>query len=71
MHGFKYGVQVPWTVQEALDPDKQNGNHLWADAIKKEIGIMWTIGTFKHVAKGDFSKVKQSHQFATLCIILT
>jgi hypothetical protein len=70
MGSFKYGVQVPRTVHEALDHDKQNANHLCADASKKEIGTLWTMGTFKHVAKGKFRKVKQSHQFAPLWVIV-
>ena len=30
-----YGVKVPKTVEEAFGLDRQNGNTLWADAIKK------------------------------------
>eukprot|EP00984_Skeletonema_dohrnii_P018105 scaffold8364_cov75-Skeletonema_dohrnii-CCMP3373.AAC.1 len=33
----KFGIQVPKTVKEALDLDKQNGNTFWEDAIKKEM----------------------------------
>lgn len=33
---MKFGVVVPQTVEEALELDRINGNHLWAEAIKKE-----------------------------------
>jgi hypothetical protein len=34
---FKYGVQVPQTVQQAIEFDKQNGDTFWQDAIKLEV----------------------------------
>lgn len=34
---MKFGIDVPDTVQEALELDRRNGNTLWADAIKKEM----------------------------------
>jgi hypothetical protein len=34
---FKFGIEVPWTVKEAYEFDRKNGNTLWADAIKKEM----------------------------------
>ena len=33
----KYGIQVPKTVKEALQFDRENDNTYWADAIKKEM----------------------------------
>jgi Reverse transcriptase (RNA-dependent DNA polymerase) len=33
----KFGIEVPKTVLEALQMDKANGNHLWRDAIQKEM----------------------------------
>ena len=33
----KYGVRIPKSVEEALQIDKENGNHLWGDAIRKEM----------------------------------
>ena len=33
----KYGVRVPRNVKEALEIDAENGNTLWADAIKLEM----------------------------------
>ena len=33
----KFGVQVPTSVENAYELDKENGNTLWRDAIKKEM----------------------------------
>ena len=33
---FKFSLEVPVRVEDALIPDKQNGNNLWQDAINKE-----------------------------------
>ena len=34
----KYGVQVPTSVEEALELDKENNNSMWQDALKLEMG---------------------------------
>jgi hypothetical protein len=36
--GYKFGIRIPRTVEEALEFDKENGNTLWYDAIVKETG---------------------------------
>ena len=33
---YKFGVQVPRTVKEALELDKENGNHAWSEAMNIE-----------------------------------
>ncbi len=33
----KYGIQLPKTVKEAYDIDKENGNRLWHDAVEEEM----------------------------------
>jgi len=33
----KFGIKIPKTVQEALQFNKENGNHLWWEAICKEM----------------------------------
>jgi hypothetical protein len=33
----KFGIEIPRTVKEALELDRQNGNTFWADAIAKEM----------------------------------
>jgi len=35
--GYKFGLRVPETVEEALEIDRENGNTLWQDAIAKEM----------------------------------
>ena len=34
---MKFGVQIPGTVEEAIELDRANGNTLWQDAIKLEM----------------------------------
>ena len=34
---MKYGMKIPTSITEAYDIDKENGNTLWRDAIKREI----------------------------------
>jgi hypothetical protein len=36
--GYKFGIRIPTTIEEALMLDKENGNTLWYDAIMKESG---------------------------------
>ena len=50
---YKFGVQVPLTVRQALHLDAENGNTLWRDAIKKEMGCLNKFQTFK---LADFTK---------------
>ena len=33
----KNGIKTPKSVPEALEIDKQNGNHIWVDSVNKEI----------------------------------
>ena len=33
----KFGIEIPKTLKEALELDRQNGNTLWADGIAKEM----------------------------------
>jgi hypothetical protein len=44
---FKYGVQVPRNVRDALALDKANGDTKWADAIKKEIEALKALKCFE------------------------
>ena len=48
---LKFGVEVPQTVQEALELDRKNGNNLWANAISKELKNV--IVAFKLLGKGQ------------------
>jgi hypothetical protein len=33
----KFGIEIPRTLKEALELDRQNGNTFWTDAIAKEM----------------------------------
>jgi hypothetical protein len=35
--GFKFGIQIPTTWEEAIDLDKENGNNFWLEATMKEL----------------------------------
>ena len=35
--GYRFGLKVPNTLEEAIAIDRENGNTLWQDAIKKEL----------------------------------
>jgi hypothetical protein len=35
--GYKFGIQIPMTWEEAIALDKANGNNLWLEAIMKEM----------------------------------
>ena len=49
---YKFGVRVPRNVNEALILDKENGNTLWKDAIKKEMTKIIEFQVFKTPAAG-------------------
>ena len=34
---MKFGIKIPYTVEEALQLDRENGNNLWQEAIEKEM----------------------------------
>ncbi|EEC42861.1 predicted protein [Phaeodactylum tricornutum CCAP 1055/1] len=50
---YKYGIEVPRNVAHAYELDKQNGNHLWAEAIQKEMGTLQKMETFTILSKGE------------------
>ena len=35
--GYKFGIRVPMTVDEAMEIDGENGDTQWFDAIQKEM----------------------------------
>ena len=43
---FKFGVEVPQSIQHALYLDKKNGNHLWQEAIETELQQINQYQTF-------------------------
>jgi hypothetical protein len=39
--GYKFGIRLPRSIAEARELDRQNGNTLWMDALRKEMnGVM-------------------------------
>ena len=50
---YKFGVEVPNNVRHALLLDALNGNHLWGEAIAKELKQIHDYQTFR-VVPGDF-----------------
>ena len=49
---YKFGVQVPRNVREALELDKANGNTLWEDAIKLEVQTLTDMECFEFKPSG-------------------
>ena len=50
---FKFGVQVPMGVKQALALDRKNGNTKWQDAIKKELAQLEEFEVFRCLAPGN------------------
>ena len=46
---FKFGVEVPQTVQHAFHLDQKNNNTKWRDAINKELEGINEYETFKSI----------------------
>ena len=49
---FKFGVEIPRTVEDALRLDKANGNTKWIDALNKEKDQLLSFKTFNVLDKG-------------------
>jgi hypothetical protein len=63
----KYGVIIPCSVKHAIELDTENGNTLWADAIKKEIDSLSRLGCFDFRAPD--CKPSLEYQFVKLTMI--
>jgi hypothetical protein len=48
---YQFGVQVPRSIKEAYDLDKQNGNMLWSDAIRTEMDQLKEYKTFTNMGR--------------------
>ena len=53
----KFGIEIPHTVERAIELDTINGNTLWQDAIAKEMGAMDSKEVFKYLEKGKAAPV--------------
>ena len=49
---MKFGLKIPQSVDEAYELDKENGNDMWAVAIKKEMDSVQEFKTFQ-ILKDD------------------
>ena len=52
---YKFGIQVPMGIKQALRLDKINGNTLWQDAIAKELqgNFLTSYKTFRLPEPGE------------------
>jgi hypothetical protein len=50
---YKFGIQVPKGIKNAIDLDKKNGNHLWQEAIKTELKQLPNYQTFIVLDSGE------------------
>jgi hypothetical protein len=56
----KYGIEVPTSVKHSVELDDANGNHLWRDALSKEmhnVGIAFSVQDEGQQAPVGWSKV--------------
>jgi hypothetical protein len=50
---YKFGIQVPKEIKNAIDLDKKNGNQLWQEAIKTELKQLTDYQTFIVLDSGE------------------
>jgi hypothetical protein len=50
---YKFGIQVPKGIKNAIDLDKNNGNQLWQEAIKTELKQLTDYQTFIVLDSGE------------------
>jgi hypothetical protein len=50
---YKFGIQVPKGIKNAIDLDKKNGNQLWKEAIKTELKQLTDYQTFIILDSGE------------------
>ena len=67
MGGYKYGVWVPKTVNEALTLEKMNGNNLWREAIMKEMSALQEYNTFRKVDRATINASAKTSTSLYLC----
>jgi hypothetical protein len=50
---YKFGIQVPKSIKNAIDQDKKNGNQLWQEAIMTELKQLTDYQTFIILDSGE------------------
>ena len=61
---YKFGVQVPTSLKEAMELDDQNGNKLWTEAVLKEVNDISEHQTFKEY--NDRNDIPKSYKYIPL-----
>ena len=61
---WKFGVRAPKNVKEARKIDKANGDHLWEEAMQKEVTQLKAYDTFKVLDQGK--KAPTDHTYVPL-----
>ena len=64
---YKYGIEVPSNIKQALELDAKNGNTHWRDALAKEMKALSDMKVFNILEPG--SKPPEGHQFIPIWII--
>jgi hypothetical protein len=50
---YKFGIQVPKVIKNAIDLDKKNGKQVWQEAIEKELKQLTDYQTFIVIDSGE------------------
>ena len=50
---YKFGIQVPKGIKNAINLDKKNGNNLWEQAIRTELKQLTDYQTFIVLDSGE------------------
>jgi hypothetical protein len=50
---YKFGIQAPKGIKNAIDLDKKNGNQLWQESIKTELKQLTDYQTFIVLDSGE------------------
>ena len=66
---YKYGIEVPSNVKQALELDTKNGNTHWKDALAKEMKALSDMKVFNILEPG--SKPPEGHQFIPKYVIIS
>lgn len=66
---FKYGIEVPRTVSDAIRIDKTNGNTYWQDAMDKEVEALLELDCFEFKPAAHHEKLDDTWQRTTLHMV--
>eukprot|EP00957_Ditylum_brightwellii_P191068 14548167-Ditylum_brightwellii.AAC.1 len=65
---YKYGIQVPWNVKQAMELDEANDNTIWQDAIDKEATTLHMVFDVKQSLDWKCRMAAGGHQVNMLDI---